>query len=181
LSAGSRPQLLQAFEFTEDDLNANRQGKMSSGQRDKLDSFRKARRMSLIAYAVMAGLLVLGCIGAGLYMAFTRQDPTIRMAVPLALGFATLLMLGGSANFYLRTRDVLNGTVSQAEGQARLFSRTYRDEDNITGTGWFLKLDGKEFRLVNEAQYQALEEGRSYRVYYVRGYPFNFMLSVDAL
>lgn len=71
--------------------------------------------------------------------------------------------------------------VSQMEGEAKPFTRTYDDEIIGRGTGWFVKLGSKDFRLLTAEQYAAFEEGANYRIYYLKNYPIDTILSVEAV
>ena len=45
---------------------------------------------------------------------------------------------------------------------------------------YFVKLGSKQFRLISEDQHNAFEEGENYRIYYVKGYPFDVILAIEA-
>ncbi len=173
--------LAQVFKFSEAELQANRQGRVAAGQMKTLASSRNARLMSMIAYAVMLGLALLVCIGVGVSLLVDRGESTTRLAILFAMLVVMLALGGGAANYYFRSRDVLAGKVSRMEGPAKLFTREYRDEGMDLGTGWFVKLGSKEFRLLSAEQYAAFEESASYRIYYLKNYPLETILSVEAL
>ncbi len=172
--------LAQAFHFTSAELTVNKQGNIAEGQKATLEKNRRGRMVSLIAFAVMAGLFLLGCVGVGIATLFKSGDKTIQLAIMGALGVMLLAMGGGAANFYLRSRDVISGIVSHAEGMAKRTSREWRDEGVSFGMVYFVKLGSKQFRLVSEEQYDAFEEGENYRIYYVKGYPLDVIFSVEA-
>jgi hypothetical protein len=104
----------------------------------------------------------------------------------LGLGLALLFVIGGAANYYVRSRDLITGAIRVHEGTAHLFTRQYTAlyadiGGAVVGTGWFVKLDSREFRILKEPAFAALEEGQRYRVYYVKNYPIDVILSAEAL
>jgi hypothetical protein len=72
------------------------------------------------------------------------------------------------------------------EGTAKLSTRQYNADygglaySNL-GTGWFVKLGSKNFRLLTAEQYAVFEEGAAYRIYYVKNYPIDLILSAEAI
>ncbi len=178
--------MTQAFKFTEGDLAMNRQGQIAESQQNALASSRRARMVSMIAYLVMLGLFLLVCVGVGISLLINQDGSTTRLAIMFAMAVAMLLVGAGALNYYLRSREVLAGKVSQMEGNAKLFTRQYPVSygglgySNL-GTGWFVKLGPKEFRLLTPEQYAAFQEGATYRIYYVKNYPIDVILSVEAM
>jgi hypothetical protein len=176
----------RVFDFNENDLQLNQQGIVGESQKQALDSSRKARMFSMVAYIVMFVLFLLVCLGIGISLLINREGSTTRLAIIFAMMVAMLFVGGGSANFYFRSRDVLTRKVSQMEGTAKLYTRQYNAAlsglgyTNL-GTGWFIKLGSKEFRLLTAEQYEAFQEGKSYRIYYVKNYPIDVILSAEAL
>jgi hypothetical protein len=172
--------LAQAFKFSEADLQSNRQGRVANSQMKTLASARNARLIAMIAYAVMLGLALLICIGVGISLLINREGSTTRLAIMFAMTMAMLLIGGGAANYYFRSRGVLAGKVSQMEGVAKLFTRTYDDETIGRVTVWHVELGSKDFRLLTAEQYAAFEEGLGDRIYYLKNYPIDTILSVEA-
>jgi hypothetical protein len=173
--------LKEVFKCTDADLLQNKQQKVSEAQSVLLKSYRQGRMISLIAFAVMFGLFTLICLGVGIWMLIGPDGGVTRFAILLAMGFIMLLIAASSLNFYIRSGDILTGKVSQMQGTAKLYTRQYRDEYRSLGMGWFVKLDRKEFRLLSADQYAALEEGAAYRIFYVKGYPLDMLLAVEAI
>ena len=81
---------------------------------------------SMIVYAAAMGLFLLVGVGVGISMLFNQGDNTTRIAIVGAMAVATLIFGASAINFYLRTRDVLSGRLSQREGAAKLHTRKYR-------------------------------------------------------
>ena len=177
MSIGYRnKKLSQVNHFTSADLNLNKQGKIAESQKANVDKNRKGRVISLVAFAVMGGLFLLGLLGVGISTLFNPGDNTIRYAIMGALGVALLLMGGSAINFYLRSRELISGKISQVEGQAE--PRKYTGDEY--GTAYHIKIGKKKFALKSEEEHDAFEEGADYRIYYVKGYPFDVILSIEA-
>ena len=173
--------LSQAFHFTSADLNLNKEGKIAESQQAKVEKFRRGRVISLAAFAVMGGLFLLGCLGVGVSTLFSSGDNTTRLAIMGALGVGLLAMGGGAANFYLRSRELLTGKLSSVEGPAEPIQREASVEDMGFGMAYFVKVAGKQFPLLNEEQYNSFEAGASHRIFYVKNYPLDVLLSVEAI
>jgi hypothetical protein len=91
-------------------------------------------------------------------------------------------MGGGATNFFLRSREVITGKLSSAEGPAKPIRREYGAYEHFSaGVALFVRLGSKELPLVNEEQFAAFEEGATYRAFYVKNYPRDVLLSVEAL
>lgn len=176
MSPGDRNQRLsQAFQFTSADLSLNKQGKIAESQKANVDKYRRGRVISLVAFAVMGGLFLLGLLGVGVSTLFNSGDNTIRFAIMGALGVALLLMGGSALNFYTRSRELISGKISQVEGPAEAMKYT-GDE---YGTAYHVKIGKKKFPLKSEEEHDAFEEGENYRMYYVKAYPFDVILSIE--
>jgi hypothetical protein len=173
--------LREVLKFSDADLLLNQQEKVSESQKLGLNSFRQGRMISLIAFGVMFVVFTLVCVGIGISILVSPDGSVTRLAILLAMGFVMLLIAASAVNFFLRSRDVLTGKVSQMQGSAKLYTHQYRDEYRSLGMGWFVKIDRKEFRLSTAEQYGALEEGATYRIFYVKGYPLDVILSVEAI
>ena len=168
--------LAQAFQFSSADLTINKQGGIAESQQATVEKFRKGRRISLVAFAVTAGLFFLGLIGVGISTLFNQGDNAIRYAIMGALGFVILALAGSSVNFYLRSRELLSGQVSLAEGAARPIETAAGEY----GIAYFVKIGNKKLQLKSQAEHDAFDEGENYRLYFVKGYPLSVILSAEA-
>jgi hypothetical protein len=158
---------------------------VADSQKQVLASSRNARMISLIVYGVMLSAALLVCLGVGVSLLINPEASTTRLAIMFAMAVAMLMIGAGAANYLLRSRDVLTGKVSQMEGTAKLSTRQYRREVGFgftdLGTGWFIKIGSKEFRVLTPEQYAAFEEGAAYRFFYMKTYPIDTILSVEAI
>lgn len=173
--------LKEVFKYSDADMLLNKQEKISESQSATLKSYRQGRMIALIAFGVMFVLFALVFMGLGIWMLVNPGGDVRRLAILGAMGVISLVILASSANYFIRTRDILTGKVSQKQGAAKLYTRQYRDEYSSLGMGWFVKIDKKEFGLKNSEQYAALEEGADYRIFYIRGYPLDMLLTVEAV
>jgi hypothetical protein len=173
--------LREVFKFSDADLLLNQQEIVAESQKLTLKSYRQGRMISLIAFGVIFVIIAFVCVGVGISMLISPDGSVTRLAILLAMGFVMFLIAASSANFFFRSRDILTGKVSQVQGNAKLYTRQYRDEYRSLGMGWFVKLDKKEFGLRTAEQYAALEEGATYRIFYIKGYPLDMLLSVEAI
>ena len=175
--------LKEVFKYSDADLLLNKQEKVSEGQRVTLKSYRQGRMISLIAFGVifvLLGLIFAG-VGISLLVSPEKSGSIIRPAILFATGVAMLLFAASALNFFIRSRDILTGKVSQKQGAVKLYTRQYRDEYRSLGMGRFVKIDKKEFGLQTAEQYASLEEGADYRIFYIRGYPLDMLLTVEAI
>ena len=115
--------LKEVCKFSDADLLLNQQEKVSNNQQATLKSFRQGRMISLIAFGVMFVIFALVCVGIGLSMLVSPEGSVTRLAILLAMGFVMLLIAASAANFFIRSREVLTGKVSQMQGAAKLSTR----------------------------------------------------------
>ncbi len=142
--------------------------------------------ISVIFYIVMTVLFIFVFFGVGLSLLINRDGSITRLAIMFAAAVAVLFFGGAAVNYYLRTRDLFAGAVSHMDETAKLHKGQYKSsvgdttETNL-GTGWFVKLGSKDFRLLSKDQYVAFEEGVNYRVHYIKSYPIDVILSAEAI
>lgn len=152
-----RERLEETFRFDASDLDANRSGRFSARQDERMRGARGAARIALAVFA-------LATIGSGLFL--VRSMPPGQLAVPV-VAFAAVVGLG-----FLVSRSSLaalgSRRVSVAEGLAE-----------ADGEGR-LSLGGKTLALATPAFLDAFEPGVAYRVFYVDG-PRAIVLSAEAL
>lgn len=163
-----RRALEDEFNFTEDDLAENRSGRLSPRQRTAL-LFLQLRNALL-----WAPFLLLGLAFAVLFPFFFILQPLwqgehvevgawVGGLIGLIFGSVFALVIGLSGINVVR--DLLGGAVQSIEGHV--------DKQIITGGGrrnrstrYYYMLNGRRF-LVNRTAYNALVEGRPYRLYFL--------------
>lgn len=142
----SQPNLQAAFFFSADDLNANRRGIVTDAQIARL---RKLRRQGV-------PLLILAVLAAGLAIG-VRNDAAWLSIVMVAF---IVLLVAAAIGFWRRfDRESQSPRVASVRGPA---SKRYFAGRNRR---FFLRVGEVEFSVM-VYQYNAVMEGRSYRVYY---------------
>jgi hypothetical protein len=174
--------LAAAFAFGPADLQANQQGRIADGQKPTLEQYRRGRVISLVAFAIFAGVFLLACAGSAIWGLLSPDAGSLGVALPVAFGVGLLAMGGGATNFFLRSREVITARVSHVEGAAEPIRRRYGETEFLgAGVALFVRIGAKELPLQTEEQLQAFEAGERYRAYYVKNYPRDVLLSIEAL
>ena len=108
----SAPDLMQLLDFTPDDLQVNRAGKLSPRQAARLVRIR--RRSTLIS----AGIMLLIGLAATLVMFLAQRDnSTIGLLVGITLTIINAIVMARAVQNWLRLADDLNGgTVETLSG-----------------------------------------------------------------
>lgn len=149
------PTLDEALNITEADLVANREGRLSDAQKQRLT--RGWRRTLWI----VIGLVIAVGFGATLALFFAQQSGSLILTfIGILFTVFNALIVGIGAQSYLRTsRDLRAGTVSELSG---VVSHTIRVSGRVAT--YILKLDGQEV-VVPRPVFFALEDGKPYRLY----------------
>jgi hypothetical protein len=154
--------LMQALQFTGDDLAANRRGAIGPFQAERLR--RALRRAFLIGFVVLAlGVLL---AAAALYFG-DRNDDLVLTLIGIALTVFNAAVVGYLAQWWLRTRMDLERPLLVAEG---LVHRTVRARPNGQLLGFVLRLEGQPLEVrVNRPVFNAFSDGATYRLYRAAG------------
>lgn len=150
--------LATAFEFTENDLHANRQGHLSDDQ---------IRWLRTNAQAYQAGMFPCGVIAAVLALtaaALATMSGWLQLLALVVAGLALMAVaLLGYTVWYGRhfRRDIREQRVRSIEGQMHKDVTTHRRSASIIYT---IEVDGSR-HVVNKEQFTAVREGRPYRLY----------------
>lgn len=172
--AASSAALMTAFAFDADDLDANRQGRLSARQRVNL---RATNQAMVIMGTVMVGVTYLFLAAMPLLMsdrATTSADGTIGLIIGTAI--ITVLLLGSFARGYWQMRGQVHGWVRVADGVAA--PAVMGGDTAATQAVRTSRVGTLAVPLVAAGQETALMAGRRYRVYYLPG-PLPRVLSVD--
>lgn len=162
--------LERVFKFEVTDLAANRRGELTARQEQQLHDFRE----SMLRNHWQSGLFITVLLAAGTGIAFlagNRELATLGLWVTPML--AAVFALSWLTTRF-STRHLLIGAIRVAEGAVELTTGRTR-----TATLYGVKLGQKQF-FVSKAQYEAFQQGQTYRLYYVDGVPY-FILSVELL
>lgn len=179
--------LATIFNFTPDDLRANRAGTLTPRQEELLENFLSGRQKSIlrmfIVYLVGFSLLIFISLLAPVALGNRELDSLIAKDLPIFVLVITTLCGIITFDWILDRwlmRDVTNKKMRKAEGIASVKSRV------IPGgaepyTDYYLFLGQTRFHFSYPGQAQAFEDGQHYRIYYVKNYPVPFILSVERL
>lgn len=150
--------LMGAMDFTQDDLDANRQGSLSSSQAENLKHTRQ--RNALIATAIFFVLVI---VATSLLFFGQQNQSTILSVVGGLITVVNAVMVGMVGRSYLRTSaDLRDGSVEVLQGQLERIVRPGRQQDN-----YVLQIDGERFFVTKEIFIHFRHEA-AYRIYRTR-------------
>lgn len=163
-------ELMKYLKFDRADLEANRAGRFSAAQQERLVKQDQAKRSGrMFGGGIAAAVAVISFI-AGLITLATSQDATTRLEFGIAFCVVVPLVFGLFA--FLNLRVALGShqlRLASAEGEARVIQRRYSGGDSgpdIVGTE--LQLGGRKVK--GAAGMQAVfRNGSRYRLYFVEG------------
>lgn len=174
--------LERALGFDGEDLKANKEGRLSERQERMVAEMRRLRGCgtraavwALVGSAVLVGVApvlfggVMGQQGGG----------DAGKALPYTLGVAGVFLVMALIFVVVgkvRSGDLASGKVSVVEGEARLSTRFIGPR--VRMMAYFVAVGGVRFHVQKE-EFEAFEEGRWYRVYYVKDPPVGVILSVE--
>ena len=166
--------MLDAFNFTAEDLQANRAGMLSVRQNELVDEYLSvAKKRSRFALIVGAGS-VLFLFG----IAFFAEPDQFLQAFPY-LSIAAALYLAAFLAFMIvdfnRLRRLNAREVQTKEGVARLSSKKLK---HGRWTAYYVVLDKIKFQ-IHRDQFEALQDGARYKVFFLNHPPTHWVLSVE--
>ena len=172
------------FEFTEEDLKANKRGQLSRSQREWLKGVaRGARSFSWINSYTAIGFAFLGlCIVLGLSLQNERSraalfsDP-MNLIVLLGTVPLVIVILAVAMFFNYRNAHKLeNAVLSTVSGAVRF------DEDSSeeSGTTYYVITGKKKFKFGDDMS-RLFKEGEKYKFYYCRAGLYEFVMSYEPL
>lgn len=171
-------ELHNVFDFTQEDLRANQVGELTESQRLKLQKYGKQFACaSLVAFVAMLG-------SVGLIVAFTVSNAdgnpaVMKDAVPIltiVFGWTLFIVLFFILLGFYRVRDIRSGKLSTAEGETHCWTKKQRYL-----TEYHFKIGKTKFRATSQAQYDAIQPDRNYRVYYIKNPPAHIIFSIEPL
>ena len=151
----TRPALAELLDFTPDDLAANRQGRLSERQRERL---RAARRRALLSGAAI--LVLIGLVAAVLLFLGQANGSAILSFVGIGVTICNAALMGVLVRNYARlTADIDGGLVDALQGSVH---HTIR----VTGrlATYLLKVDETELSVAKPV-FLAIPEGARVRFY----------------
>jgi len=154
--------LAAALKFNDDDLQANRAGRLTVRQRNRVYV---KRRMVIIALTLITAFI--GIISAIVTLAVLLGAVKSEVAILLALGGE--VVTAGLAYWVWSLRQTFNtflgeGYVARVEGPVTMYQLRERQEDK-TRTVYALRIAHLEFEIPEQAL-NAFTEGSRYIIYY---------------
>lgn len=171
--------------YSEADLEANRQGMLTQNQFEIVEAVYQARqrgaRQTYKLFAIWIPLLMI----VGFIIEYRQSGKSLGEFLPGALPIVVLvgagmgvLVLISAAFGAINSRDARDKRVTVAEGEAHVLEKEARTKGS-SYMRYELRLGNRLFRFANHASIAHFEDGRSYRVYYIKFYPFPLMLSAE--
>lgn len=144
--------LMTALGFSEDDLLANREDRLSAAQEAQL---RRGWRRTLL---IGIGLLIAGIFGATLLLFLGQQNQSpVLTVMGLAVTVLNALVVGLGAQHAMRyNADVNSGKVERLSGPITHTVRVYSGR----AAAYVLKIDGQELNVAKPIFHAFVENGR---------------------
>lgn len=168
-------ELQTAFDFTTDDLYANKNGMVTSHQEIKLKSLSN----KLIQKKMLAYLLNIGIIGAVAYFYIYKSNRPLNdlsTYLPLIV-FAGALIISVVVRFYF-TRNFRSRKISSALGILKTSS--YNPNKYTKTSSRIITLDKTRFYLTPQ-QFDSIDFDAQYQLYYLKSSPYSVILSIEKL
>lgn len=170
--------MMDAFEFTDHDLAANRANKLTSGQHKRINTYIKIANTStwLALIACIGTIMVFFGIAYRLRPAdgFGRALPVLILAAVLFMSIFIFFIIVGM----IRRRDLDNHHISVIEGSA---ARSTRKLKNGRWTAYYVTIAGTRFQLSSRMQFEAFRDDAHYRIFYIQYPPAHLILSMEQM
>lgn len=166
--------MLDAFNFTEEDLRANRAGRVSVRQNELVDEYLSiAKKRSRFALLVGTGsvFILFGIAFFAEPNQFQQTLPYLFIAAPLYLAAFLAFMIVD----FNRLRRLNAREVQTMEGVAHLSSKKLR---HGRWTAYYVVLDKIKFQ-IHRGQFEALQDGARYTVFFLNHPPTHWVLAVE--
>jgi hypothetical protein len=173
------------FEFTEEDLKANKRGQLSQSQKEWLKSIAQGTRsFSWINSLIAIGFMVLGlCIVLGLSLQNERSRAALFSnpinliiligIVPLILGILALVIFFN----YRGANKLENSVLSSVTGPVRL---DYDSSGESGLTSYYVFVGKKKFTFGDDMS-RVFKEGDKYKFYYCGSGVYEFVMSYERM
>lgn len=173
------------FEFTEEDLNANKRGQLSQSQKDWLKSVAHGvRSFSWTNSFIAIGFVFLGlCIVLGLSLQNERSRAALfsdPMNLIVLIGIAPLILGILALVIFLNHRSankLENSVLSFVSGPIR---HDYDSSGESGITSYYVFVGKKRFTF-GEDMSGVFKEGEKYKVYYCKSGMYEFVMSYERI
>ena len=150
------PTLMQVFNFTPDDLTANRDGKLGEVQRYHLSV--RLRQSVLVGVGILLALALVAtfCLFYG-----SRQDSPVLTLTGIGVTLCSAAVMGNFARGWLRLNaDLSGGAVQRHHGALERVIKPVTRRVVI----YLIRVDGAEFNVGKDA-FKLFTHGKIYTVY----------------
>jgi hypothetical protein len=140
-------------------------------------------RQTFKLFAIWIPLLMV----VGFIIEYNQSGKSLGEFLPRALPIVVLVGVGigvlvliSWAFTVMNARDARDKRISVVEGTAQVIEK----EAKTRGSSYMryeLRLGNRLFRFANHTSIAHFEDGQSYRVYYIKYYPFPLMLSAEVI
>ena len=169
------------FEFTEEDLKANKRGQLSQSQKDWLAMVGKGGvRLQNFNVWIAVGFIFLGlCITLGLYLsnedsrAALFANPSNLLIFPVAIVVIVGILVLSMVLARWNSNKLQSAVLSSVSGNVR-FDRDYSSESNIAT--YYVIVGKKKFKFADDMGL-VFKEGEKYRFYYCKAGMYEFVMS----
>jgi len=172
--------LCTAFDFTEEDLNSNKMNSLTPKQRKKVEQYRKGRSFGLkFALAVMIGSVIFFVVMV--YLTNDLDSPGFKSALPqllLVLSLFVGIFLFFTILGMVKSRDLNTGRISIAGG---VVNKSIKSKKKKRAGGLLFKIGKTDFSFYIPPQYNAFEDEKRYRIYFIKNPNANIVLSVEEI
>ncbi len=179
------PASIYELDFTPDDLSANREGKVTDAQREKLAAIARQQRQNIGWGIIIFALLIAAGVGFEFLRAGGTLDLFARRQTPFALilvGVFLLILVTLTITTQINTRPLKNGKISRIEGKAKVDDIVVANRSQKYTVHQVI-VNKTVFRFYQEKSRMYFDNGRMYRVYVVKMplYPAPIPLSIERL
>jgi len=165
--------LQAALDFTDDDLVANRAGRLSSAQQARMTKTQGQGQIANIVFGIVFVVIIAVIAFIVLPPLFAPQPEHSSAIPPGIIILVVVVVLGIIGLSFLRTRRKLRGVtgaVLMAEGEAKgNIKATGNVEDAGMMMMYRIKVGSVTFAVSRPDQVAAFHDGARYRAYYVKG------------
>ncbi len=170
-------ELMKAFGFDAEELELNSQGQISVRQRAMLDiylrNFGCGTAAAVAAFAVTAAAFI--SIPFVIGETFSHDARLALWSVALLIVCVAAVFIG--LGFY-RIGDLKKGRVTMTTGNVVCSTKKFR---HGRYTAYYVKFGDVKIQLDTAAKYQAFENGKKYRCFYVKYPPVHIIMSAEPI
>ena len=176
--------LQAALNFTDDDLVANRAGKLSPSQQTRMNKAQGQGQIGNIVFGIIF-VVILVVIAIVVLPPLFAPQPEHSSSVPPGIIILVIVVVLGIVGFsFLRTRRKLrgvSGAVLATEGEAKGNVKATGNVDQMgVMMAYRIKVGSVTFAVSRPDQVAAFHDGARYRAYYVQG-TLPILISAEAL